>query len=58
MQNCYHIKNIDEIKYYIYMIEKSNLSLRELREHIKSKEYERIFTTTYKLKGDDLIELL
>ena len=32
----------DEIKYYIYITESNNLSYRELRKRIKSKEYERI----------------
>jgi len=36
------INDIDEIKYYIYISEKQNISYRELREKIKSKEYERI----------------
>ena len=36
------LKNINEIKYYIYIIDSQNLSVRELREKIKSKEYERI----------------
>ncbi len=36
------LNNIDEIKYYIYIIEKLNLNVRELRNRIKSKEYERI----------------
>ena len=36
------IKNIDEVKYYIYITDKQNLSVRELREKIKSNEYERI----------------
>ncbi len=36
------LNNIDEIKYYVYMIEKLNLSVRELRERIKNNEYERI----------------
>ena len=34
--------NINEIKYYIYICESQNLSVRDLRERIKSKEYERI----------------
>ena len=34
----------------LYLANKQNLSYRELKE--------RIFTTTYKLKGDDLVELL
>ena len=36
------IDNLDKIKYYVYITEKQNLSVRELRERIKSNEYERI----------------
>ena len=36
------IDNLDKLKYYIYMVNKLNLSVRELREKIKSNEYERI----------------
>ena len=36
------IKNINEVKYYIYITDRQNLSVRELRERIKSNEYERI----------------
>ena len=36
------INNESEYKYYIYIASKLNLSVRELRERIKSKEYERI----------------
>ena len=36
------LKDINEIKYYTYISETQNLSVRELRERIKSKEYERI----------------
>lgn len=36
------LKSIDEINYYIKITEQNNLSYRELRERIKSKEYERI----------------
>ena len=36
------IKNINELNYYIYIIQSQNLSVRELRERIKSKEYERL----------------
>ena len=35
------LNDIDEINYYIYITGKLNLSVRELRERIKSKEYER-----------------
>ena len=34
--------NIDKIKYYVRISEKLNLSVRQLREKIKSKEYERL----------------
>ena len=36
------IDNLDKLKYYIYITGKLNLSVRELRERIKTKEYERI----------------
>jgi len=36
------IKDLNKIKYYIYIIEKQNLSIRELRNKIKSNEYERL----------------
>ncbi|MCI9110344.1 MAG: DUF1016 domain-containing protein, partial [Bacilli bacterium] len=36
------LKDVSTIKYYIYIAEKQNLSYRELREKIKTKEYERI----------------
>ena len=41
--------NINEINYYITICEKQNLSVRQLREHIKNKEYERLDKNT-KLK--------
>jgi len=36
------LSNLEEINYYIYIIENQNLSIRELREKIKTNEYERI----------------
>ena len=36
------LNNNDEIMYYINIINKNNLSVRELRKRIKSKEYERL----------------
>ena len=36
------LKDINEINYYINISEIQNLSVRQLRERIKSKEYERI----------------
>lgn len=36
------IKNIDEINYYITISIKNNLSYKELRQKIKSNEYEKL----------------
>ncbi|MBQ6285707.1 MAG: DUF1016 family protein [Bacilli bacterium] len=36
------LENINIINYYINLIEKNNLSVRDLRKRIKSKEYERL----------------
>ena len=36
------IKDTNEINYYIRITEQQNLSVRELRERIKNKEYERL----------------
>ena len=56
-------ENIDKIKYYITICEQQNLSVRQLRERIKNKEYERLDgKTKYKLikheetKVDDFIK--
>ena len=43
------LKNIDEINYYISVTERNSLSVRELREKIKNKEYQRLDDNT-KLK--------
>ena len=43
------IKKIEKIKYYITICEQNNLSVRQLRERIKNKEYERLDEQT-KLK--------
>ena len=43
------LKNVEEIKYYIHITKRDNLSVRELREKIKSKEYQRLDNNT-KLK--------
>ena len=40
------LENIDEIKYYVQIAEANNLSVRELRNRIKSKEYERLDNKT------------
>ena len=56
------IKNLNEIKYYIDVCEKNNLTKRALLEKIKNKEYERLPQSTKdkliiseQLKVDDLI---
>ena len=56
------LKNIDEIKYYIDVCEKRNLTKRELQSLIKSKEYERLgeetknkLITNEELKLPDLV---
>ena len=40
------LKNKKEINYYIRLVENNNLSVRELRNRIKSKEYERLSDET------------
>ena len=40
------IKNINKINYYIAITESNNLSVRELRDKIKSNEYERLPDST------------
>ena len=42
------LKDINKINYYIKIIEQQNLSVRQLREKIKSKEYERLDEKTRK----------
>ncbi len=41
-KNLLPFKDLEKTKYYIYITEAQNLSVRELRAKIKSKEYERI----------------
>ena len=41
-RNLLSLKDLNEIDYYIYISENQNLSVRQLQERIKSKEYERI----------------
>ena len=36
------LDNVDEINYYIMITEQQNLSVRQLREQIRNKEYERL----------------
>ena len=56
------LKNVDEIKYYIDVCEKRNLTKRELQSLIKSNEYERLsektknkLITNEELKLPDLV---
>ena len=42
MLNYYLLNDINKIKYYINIIEQYNLSIRELRNRIKSNEYEKL----------------
>ncbi len=42
------IKDINKINYYIKIAEQQNLSVRQLRERIKNKEYERLDEKTKK----------
>ena len=56
------LKNVDEIKYYIDVCEKRNLTKRELQSLIKSNEYERLseetknkLVTNEELKLPDLV---
>ena len=57
------ISNYDKIKYYIMITEEQNLSIRQLREKIKNKEYERLpeetkikFIALEEVKVKDLIK--
>jgi len=51
------IKEFEKINYYIMITEKHNLSVRQLRERIKNKEYERLDENTkLKLKRKDQTE--
>ena len=36
------IENVDKLQYYIKIVDQQNLSVRQLRERIKFKEYERL----------------
>ncbi len=52
------LKDIDMINYYVKIAERQSLSKRQLRERIKSKEYERLpKETKEKLKRNDKLEL-
>ena len=50
--------DIDKINYYIKIAEEQNLSVRELRERIKNKEYERLDEeTNNKLKNKEELKV-
>ncbi len=52
------LNDINEINYYINTTEKYNLSVRELRERIKNKEYQRIDDNTkLKLVNNEEIDI-
>ena len=52
------LENTNEINYYISIIEGYNLSVRELRERIKNKEYERLpMETKNKMINEDRLEM-
>ena len=36
------LNNVNEINYYVKIVEQQNLSVRQLREKVKNKEYERL----------------
>ena len=50
------LKNFDEIKYYIDICEKNNLTKRQLQERIKSHEYDRLpeETKTKMMQSEEL----
>ena len=57
------LKDLDEIKYYIYISEKNSLSRDELKVRIKSNEYERLpedtrnkLSNNRQLNVDDLVK--
>ena len=52
------LNNINEINYYISITKNNNLSVRELRERIKSYEYERLPNKTKeKLSKSEKLEV-
>ncbi len=52
-------EDINKVKYYIKIIEEQNLSIRQLREKIKNKEYERLDEKTkLKLKNSQKYEVI
>ena len=52
------VNSVDKINYYIKITEEQNLSVRELRERIKNKEYERLDEETKnKLKNKEELKV-
>ena len=52
------VKSLEEIHYYIELSTKNNLTYRELKEKIKSKEYERLSEDTkLKLSNNSKLEV-
>ena len=55
-------ENIDTINYYIELVKNNNLSVRQLRERIKSNEYERLPESTKnksaEQKESDLVDFI
>jgi predicted nuclease of restriction endonuclease-like (RecB) superfamily len=52
------IENIEEIKYYISITEKQNLTIRQLRDKIKNNEYARLsIETRAKLNNKEQLEV-
>ena len=55
-------KNTDKINYYIELVKNNNLSVRQLRERIKSNEYERLPESTknksVEQKESDIVDFI
>ena len=52
------LNNIDKINYYVKITEENNLSVRELRNKIKSNEYERLDNNTKeKLRKEERLQV-
>ena len=55
-------ENTDKINYYIELVKKNNLSVRQLRERIKSNEYERLPESTknksVEQKESDIVDFI
>lgn len=55
-------ENTDKINYYIELVKNNNLSVRQLRERIKSNEYERLPESTknksVEQKESDIVDFI